>query len=110
VEREREDGASMLHLYRRLLAHRRASTELQTGGCRLLDAPEGVLAYERSLPDGPVQIVLVNFSDQALDCTATLAAAAVGSPRVLLGSDYAREGQSFGAVLAGESAVVLAAD
>jgi alpha-glucosidase len=107
VESERSDEASMLHLYRRLLAHRRASVELHSGGCRLLAAPPGVLAYERFAPDEPGQIVLVNFSDQAAPSDELLEGGAAGR-RVVLSSDGAGEGQPFGDTLAGESAVVLA--
>ena len=60
----RADRASILHLYRRLLAARRASPALRLGDWRLLDAPEGVLAYERSR-GADRRVVLVNFSADA---------------------------------------------
>jgi alpha-glucosidase len=46
AEQERDPG-SLLALYRRLLALRRAEPALQTGGLRLVRAEEGVLAYTR---------------------------------------------------------------
>jgi alpha-glucosidase len=61
VERQRADPASMLHLYRRLLALRRAHPALQAGSMHLVDAPEGVLAWERRL-DGQRMCVFVNFA------------------------------------------------
>ena len=51
VEALRADPASILHLYRRLLAARRASPALQLGdAATLLDAPDGVLAWRRATP------------------------------------------------------------
>jgi alpha-glucosidase len=47
LEAMREDESSILHLYRRLLASRRASAALHSGTLELLDAPGGVLAYDR---------------------------------------------------------------
>ena len=48
VEAQRGDPTSVLHLYRTLLALRRAGDALRTGSFELRDdAPAGVLAYER---------------------------------------------------------------
>ena len=44
----RADETSIVHLYRRLLAERRASTALHVGSQELLDAPAGVLAWDRT--------------------------------------------------------------
>jgi alpha-glucosidase len=60
AERERHDPRSILHLYRRLLAARRASPALRHGDVALLDAPDDVLAYRRSTA-GDERVVLVNF-------------------------------------------------
>ena len=58
------DASSMLALYRRILAARQASPALQLGDWRAIDAPAGVLAYERHhAPTGDRRVVLVNFSD-----------------------------------------------
>ena len=63
------DTESIVHLYRRLLACRRASPALQDGDWRLLDGPDGVLAYERA--SGPdVRQVWANFEDGAVRCPA----------------------------------------
>jgi alpha-glucosidase len=61
VEAQRADPGSMLHLSRAVLALRRASPALRRGGLTLLDdAPEGVLAYERSDADDRRR-VWINF-------------------------------------------------
>jgi alpha-glucosidase len=63
VEAERADPHSMLHLARAVLALRRDSPALRRGGLDLLDdAPDGVLAYERSAGDDRRR-VWVNFAD-----------------------------------------------
>jgi alpha-glucosidase len=66
AEDERADLGSILHLYRRLLAVRRASSALRRGDITLLDAPDAVLAYRRST-HGDERIVLVNFGDARVD-------------------------------------------
>jgi alpha-glucosidase len=62
VEAQRGDPASLLHLYRDLLALRRATPALQRGSYRGLDAPPGVFAYERRDGAQVVRVVL-NFGD-----------------------------------------------
>jgi alpha-glucosidase len=49
---QRLDPTSILHLYRRLLSVRRGSPALRWGTRHGLDAPEGVLAYRRSVGGG----------------------------------------------------------
>jgi alpha-glucosidase len=61
VAAQRSDPASTLHLYRRLLAARRASDALRSGTFTWLSAPLGVLAYRRAVAGGDVRVVLVNF-------------------------------------------------
>ncbi len=65
-----QDGAprSMLTLYRSLLALRRAEPSLSVGDMSLIDAPDGILAYDRS-HDGRRLHVLLNLTAQdiALD-------------------------------------------
>jgi alpha-glucosidase len=61
VERERADPASILHLYRRVIAARRASPALRRGGCRLLPSPPNVVAYAREEGDDR-RVVVVNFA------------------------------------------------
>ncbi len=64
VEAQRNDPASTLHLYRRLLATRRARPSLRGGDLHLLPTPEGVLGWRRSDSDDPAGavITLVNFT------------------------------------------------
>src|SRR5262249_48245853 len=50
AEALRADETSILHLYRRLLAVRRASPALQLGDLERLDAPDGTLAWRRAVP------------------------------------------------------------
>ena len=57
-----DDEGSILHLYRRLLACRRRSAALRSGTWELLDAPGGVLAYERRAEDD-VRQVWANFGE-----------------------------------------------
>ncbi len=57
---QRGDPASMLQLVRSILAARRASPALRHGSLALLDAPAGLLAFERAA-DGDRRRVLVGF-------------------------------------------------
>jgi alpha-glucosidase len=96
----RSDGSSILNLYRRLTAARRASPALRTGSIALLPSPEGVLAYERRA-SGDVRAVLVNFTGRpagvALD----------GGWTVEVASDGAGEGTAFAGSCRGDAATVL---
>jgi alpha-glucosidase len=92
--------SSILHLYRRLLAARRASPALATGAVSLLDAPAGVLAYERSQGDDR-RVVVVNFT------TAPVAVTLAGRWNVEVDTDGLLEGEGFPSRLAGDHALVL---
>jgi len=100
VERLRADPGSILHLYRRLLALRRASAALHAGSCRLLEAPAGVLAYERAAGTER-RIVLVNFTGERLPVAA--------HGRVEIASDGTGEDRPYAGVLAPAQALVLRA-
>ena len=65
VEALGADATSILHLYRRLLAARRGSRALHAGTWRRVDAPPGVLAYERTAGDDRRR-VLANFGSDAV--------------------------------------------
>jgi alpha-glucosidase len=52
VETQRRNLSSILHLYREVLALRRATPALHEGDIDLLDAPAGVLLYVRHAIDG----------------------------------------------------------
>jgi alpha-glucosidase len=94
----RDDPASMLHLYRRLLAARRASPALRAGTWIARDAPAGVLSYERVSGDDR-RLVLVNFGSEPVVVPA--------AGRVAVASDGRGEGAEFGGALAADAAVVL---
>jgi alpha-glucosidase len=61
VAAQERDPGSMLHLHRALLALRRARPALALGDLRLIDAAEGVLAYERTLGGERLGVAL-NFT------------------------------------------------
>jgi alpha-glucosidase len=50
VDRQEADPNSMLNFTRALIALRRGSAALREGAAKVLDAPEGVLAFEREAP------------------------------------------------------------
>jgi alpha-glucosidase len=89
----------MLHLYRRLLAARRASPALQLGDWVSREASTGVLAYERVAGDDR-RIVLVNFTSEPV--------ATQASGRVVVASDTSVTGQAFDGMLGPDVAVILA--
>jgi alpha-glucosidase len=103
VEAQRDDPASVLHLYRRLLAARRASPALQLGDLELLSTPPGVIGWRRAWvgPDGATdeRTTLVSFSGEPV------AIAAAGTVEVA--SDGTGEGATFSGVLGPDTAVVL---
>ncbi len=96
----RADGASILHLYRRLLAARRASPALRLGAWTPVAAPAGVLAYRRACGDD-ARVVLVNFGDQSADCPLA------GAWQVEVASDGRGEERPYGGRLAPEQALLL---
>ncbi len=61
----RADEGSILHLYRRLLAERHASPALQLGEQDLLDAADGVLAWDRTAGPDRRRLV-VNYTGAAV--------------------------------------------
>lgn len=65
VAAQNGDPASMLTLYRRLLALRRAEAALSVGRLHLIDAPDGVLAYTREADDGRTLRILLNLTNRA---------------------------------------------
>jgi len=60
---QRQDPASLLNLYRQLIALRRTTPALSRGTYRRLDAPPEVLAYERHHGDSRAFVAL-NFGDE----------------------------------------------
>ena len=100
VEALREDKESILWLYRRLLAARRASVALTVGDQDVLLAPDGVLCWLRSSGDDR-RVVAVNFG--AVPASLYLD----GEWDVEVASDGAGESLLFGGSLPGDTAVVL---
>ena len=101
AEQQRDDPASMLHLYRRLLAARRGCEALTSGGFAWLPAPDDVLGFTRAAVTSR-RAVLVNFSDEevAVDLDAPW--------NVEVASDGAGEGIAFSGRLGPSQAVILA--
>lgn len=101
VEAERDDPSSMLHLYRRMIAARRASPALAAGDLSLIEGlPDDVLGYDRR-SDGDHRRVLIHFADTTAD---------VGNASdfvVEISSDGRGEGAPFDGTLAPDQAVVL---
>ena len=97
------DEGSILHLYRRTLAARRASPALHTGSYRALEvgpAAGDVLGYERSAGEDH-RVVLVNFTGEPAEVTLA------GRWTVEVDSDGATEGMAFARLLGGDQAVIL---
>jgi alpha-glucosidase len=100
VERQRTEPDSFLQLYRRTLACRRESPALRLGDQRLLNAPDGVLAWERTR-DGDRRVVAIHFGGAkvALDLGRGL--------EVQVSSRGRGEGRAFDGRLLGDEAVIL---
>jgi len=88
VEQQRSDRHSVLSLARDLIALRRHTPALQTGGYQTVGATPGVWAWRR----GDRITVALNMSDH----DATLQA---GSGYIHIGTDRGRDGESFGDTL-----------
>ena len=97
-EAQRADPASILHLYRRMLAARHSSAALTTGDQEVLESPASVLAWRRSA-GGDQRTVLVNMGAEptTVDVAGTIEVA----------SDGVGEGAPFSGRLAADTAVVI---
>jgi alpha-glucosidase len=93
------DDDSIAHLYRRLLAARRASPALRLGGYEDVAAPDTVVAWRRTSDTGD-RVVAVNMGDEPV--TVDLAG------EVLVASDGTGEGADFSGTLGPDSAVLVA--
>ena len=89
---------SILHLYRRALVVRRGLAALREGTLMLHEAPEGVLAYERSA-GGDSYLVMINFSQDE--------ARFDHGGEIALATHVDREGWAFDGLLRPDEAVVL---
>jgi alpha-glucosidase len=100
VERQRDDPRSILHLYRRLLAARRASPALQDGDLRLEELRGDVLVWHRHDPaTGDRRTFAGNLGPGTVGVELT--------GRVVVASDGAGEGELFSGRLGPETAVLL---
>ena len=98
---EASDPASVLGLYRRLLARRRDSPALRLGSFTWLPSPEGVLCWLRQHDDDR-RVVIVNFTDSPQ------AAVVDGSWIVSTASDGpAGEGEPYAGSVGAVQALVL---
>jgi alpha-glucosidase len=96
VATQAEDPTSLLTLYRRLLALRRATPALVGGGYRPVDeAPNDCFAYWRNHNEQRL-LVALNFSDAPRE----IASPGLAAARVILSTYLDREGPLSGAVLA----------
>ena len=100
VESLRDDPGSILHLYRRLLAIRRATPALTRGDLLPLPSPAGVLAYQRGGGDDR-RVAAVNFesSPAALNLD--------GRWVCEVASDGRGDNEPYAGTLAGDQAVIL---
>jgi alpha-glucosidase len=101
VVAEAEDPGAIVHLYRRMLAERRASPALQLGDQEPLEAPPGVVAWCRSAGED-ARVVAVNMDAEP----ARLDVAG----RVVAASDGQGEGGPFSGTLGADRAVLLDPD
>ncbi|HSL58088.1 MAG TPA: alpha-amylase family glycosyl hydrolase [Acidimicrobiales bacterium] len=98
VEALRADPGSILHLYRDLIAVRRASPALSVGDLELIDAADGILAWRRRHGDDE-RAVAVNFTGEALPAPV--------AGIVEVASDRSGEGAPLGATLGADQAVIV---
>jgi alpha-glucosidase len=99
---QRDDPSSILHLYRRAIATRKATPALVLGSFDPLASPEGTLAFRREF-DGATCTVLVNFTGDSVDVVSL----GLGGVAVLLASDDPAPPGGFSGVLGPDQAVVL---
>lgn len=108
ADAQRDDPDSVLHLYRRLLAARRASPALRAGGQRILsfgDALDArVLALRRTSACGDERTIVVNFSGEEVRLGSS---DAIADSVVEVESNGRGEGLEFDGIVAAESAVLL---
>jgi alpha-glucosidase len=93
VEAQRDDPRSMLTLHRRLLALRRSEPALHAGGWTAVDAPDGVVAFERASSDRRF-LVALNLRSEPASVPVT------GTWAVELSTHLDREGEPVAGVLA----------
>ncbi len=105
VEVQREDPASMLSLYRRLIALRRAEPALHIGDYAPAPADGDIVAYLRE-GEGKRFLVVLNMGEQPVEYKPEQFRF---NGRIVLGTDYRREGEELHhrLKLSGNEGVVL---
>jgi alpha-glucosidase len=96
-----DDRRSILNLYRRVLAARRASPALTEGDFAFLPAPDGVIAFARST-NADRRVVVVNFTDGTVEVSLE-----AGPLRIEVASDGAGEGDDYAGVVPPSGALIL---
>jgi len=99
VEMELGEPGSRLELYRRLLRLRRAQPALHGGAIEVLPSAAGVLSYRRSHPGGDSFVIVANLLETPARHDL--------EGKVVVGTDYQREGRTFAGELGPWEAVVL---
>src|SRR5690606_33255316 len=100
AEAQWRDEGSILHLYRRLLAARKASRALRLGEWEDLESPAEVLVYRRYSAEDE-RIVCINFSEQPQSLHLN------GDWVIEVAGDGAGDGQRFDGRLGADQATVL---
>ncbi len=99
AEAQHADAGSVLHLYRRILAARRASPGLRLGSWSPVPTPDGVLGYVRRREDDH-RVVLVNFVGEEREIPGVTGVVEVTS-------DGYGEGTAFTGRLGPDQAVII---
>jgi alpha-glucosidase len=103
VDAQRDAADSMLSLYRRLVALRRAEPALEVGGFEPAEAEGDVLAYVRRAPDGRAFFVALNLGPHphTVPCPA--------GATIALSTHLGREGEGLGGTihLRGDEGVIV---
>ena len=104
------DPSSVLHLYRRLLAARRASAALTRGDLELVAAPDSVVAFRRGW-EGDVRMVVVGFGGEECDVGLDPPAGGTWVVEVASGGEdgLASEGEAYRGRIGPEEALILRA-
>ncbi len=97
---QRDDPDSILHLYRRLLAHRNACAAMRSGDMQWIEANPTVLAWRRRAGDEQ-RIVIVSFAAEPQRVALN------GTWRVAVATELCREGTLFDGSIGADAAVVL---
>ena len=99
---QRDGPDSILHLYKRAIAVRKAHPALTLGSYDLQESPEGSLAFRRQF-EGSSCTVLINFTGHPIE----MSSLGLRGATVLLASDDPAPADGFAGLLGPDQAVVL---